>query len=133
MFHKIASQKERFMIRGSVQRSYLLVLWVQVPPLQFSVWQCSYIRQPLEVTLRLKARKVCEPVRMTLRMTKTVPITGKKGNGKEVCRLADEVDKWRSWNDDKPGGARTSGFMRDSGYTSPRLSAGIGMSTQPKS
>jgi len=41
----------------SVQRSYLLVLWVQVPPLQFSVWQCSYIRQPLGVTLRLKARK----------------------------------------------------------------------------
>jgi hypothetical protein len=31
----------------SVQRSYLLVLWVRVPPLQFSVWQCSYIRQPL--------------------------------------------------------------------------------------
>jgi hypothetical protein len=34
-----------------------------------------------------KARKVCKPVRMTLRMTKTVPIT-EKGNGKEVCRLA---------------------------------------------
>ncbi|RCV64096.1 hypothetical protein C5S53_10535 [Methanophagales archaeon] len=44
-------------LRESVQRSYLLVLWVQVPPLQFSVWQCSYIRQPLGVTLRLKARK----------------------------------------------------------------------------
>jgi hypothetical protein len=43
-----------------------------------------------------KARKVCEPVRMTLRMTKTVPITEKKGNGKEVCRLADEVAKRRS-------------------------------------
>jgi len=57
-----------------------------------------------------KALKVCEPVRMTLRMTKTVPITGKKGNGKEVCRLADEVAKRRSWDDDKPGGARTSGF-----------------------
>ena len=42
-----------------------------------------------------KARKVCEPVRMTLRMTKTVPIT-EKGNGKEVCRLADEVGKWGS-------------------------------------
>jgi hypothetical protein len=34
--------------KGLVQRSYLLVLWVQVPPLQFSVWQCSYIRQWLE-------------------------------------------------------------------------------------
>jgi len=33
--------------KGLVQRSYLLVLWVQVPPLQFSVWQCSYIRQSL--------------------------------------------------------------------------------------
>jgi hypothetical protein len=42
-----------------------------------------------------KARKVCEPVRMTLRMTKTVPIT-EDGNGKEVCRLADEVAKRRS-------------------------------------
>jgi hypothetical protein len=43
--------------KGMVQRSYLLVLWVQVPPLQFSVWQCSYIQQPLGVTLRLKAWK----------------------------------------------------------------------------
>jgi len=34
--------------KGLVQRSYLLVLWVQVPPLQFSVWQCSYTRQWLE-------------------------------------------------------------------------------------
>jgi hypothetical protein len=34
-------------------------------------------------------------------MTKTVPIT-EKGNGKEVCRLADEVAKQRSWDDDKP-------------------------------
>jgi len=33
-------------------------------------------------------------------MTKTVPITGKKGNGKEVCRLADEVAKRRSWDND---------------------------------
>ena len=33
--------------KGLVQRSYLLVLWVQVPPLQFSAWQCSYIRQSL--------------------------------------------------------------------------------------
>ena len=49
----------------------------------------------LERTAEKKARKVCEPVRMTLRMTKTVPIT-EKGNGKEVCRLADEVGKWGS-------------------------------------
>jgi hypothetical protein len=84
-----------------VQRSYLLVLWVQVLPLQFSVWQCSYLYPTVVgVTLRLKARKVCEPVRMTLRMTKTVPITEKKGNGKEVCRLADEVVKRRSWDND---------------------------------
>ena len=34
--------------KGLVQRSYLLVLRVQVPPLQFSVWQCSYTRQWLE-------------------------------------------------------------------------------------
>ena len=27
--------------REAVQRSYLLVLWVQVPPLQFSVWLIS--------------------------------------------------------------------------------------------
>jgi len=64
--------------------------------------------------------------------TKTVPIT-EEGNGKEVWRLADEVDKRRSQDDDKPGGARTSGFRRDSGYTSSRLSAGIGMLIQPKS
>ncbi len=75
-----------------------------------------------------KARKVCEPVRMALRMTKTVPIT-EKGNGKEVCRLADEVAKRRSRGDDKPGGARTSGFRRDSGDKSSRLSAGIRMLT----
>ena len=79
-----------------------------------------------------KARKVCEPVRMILRMTKTVPIT-EEGNGKEVCRLADEVDKRRSQDDDKPGGARTSGFRRDSGDKSSRLSAGIWMLTKPKS
>jgi len=79
-----------------------------------------------------KARKVCEPVRMTLRMTKTVPIT-EKGNGKEVRRLADGVDKLRSQGDDKLGGARTSGFRRDSGETSPRPSAGIGMLAKPKS
>jgi len=69
---------------------------------------------------------------MTLRMTKTVPIT-EKGNGTEVCRLADEVAKRRSWGDDKPGGARTSGFRRDSGDTSSRLRAGIWMVTQPTS
>jgi len=80
-----------------------------------------------------KARKVCEPVRMTLRMTKTVPITKKKGNGKEVCRLADEVAKRRNRDDDKPGGARTSGFRRDSGDTFSGLSAGIWMLTKPKS
>ena len=34
---------------------------------------------------------------------------------------------------DKLGGARTSGFRRDSGNTSPRLSAGIWMLTKPKS
>ena len=34
--------------KGLVQQSYLLVLWVQVSPLQFSVWQCSYTRQWLE-------------------------------------------------------------------------------------
>ena len=65
-------------------------------------------------------------------MTKTVPIT-EKGNGKEVCRLADEVDKWGSQDDDKPGGARTSGFRRDSGDTSLGLSAGIWMLTKPMS
>jgi hypothetical protein len=65
-------------------------------------------------------------------MTKTVPIT-KEGNGKDVCRLADEVGKRRSWDDDKPGGARTSGFRRDSGGTSSGLSAGIWMLTKPKS
>jgi hypothetical protein len=58
-------------------------------------------------------------------MTKTVPIT-EEGNGREVCRLADEVDKRRSQDDDKPGGARTSGFRRDSGDTSSGLSAGHG-------
>jgi len=79
-----------------------------------------------------KARKVCKPVRITLRMTKTVPIT-EKGNGKEVCRLADEGDKWGSQDDDKPGGARTSGFRRDSGDTSLGLSAGIWMLTKPMS
>ena len=34
--------------KGLVQQSYLLVLWVQVSPLQFSVWQYSYTRQWLE-------------------------------------------------------------------------------------
>ena len=53
----------------------------------------------------------------------------KKGNGKEVCRLADEVAKRRSRGDDKPGGARTSGFRRDSGDKSSRLSAGLRMLT----
>lgn len=65
-------------------------------------------------------------------MTKTVPIT-EQGNGKEVRRLADGVDKLRSQGDDKLGGARTSGFRRDSGETSPGLSAGIGMLAKPKS
>jgi len=65
-------------------------------------------------------------------MTKTVPIT-EKGNGKEVCRLADEVGKWRSQGDDKLGGARTSGFRRDSGDTSSRLSAGMRMLIKPMS
>lgn len=63
-------------------------------------------------------------------MTKTVSIT-EKGNEKEVCRPADEVDKWGSQDDDKPGRARTSGFRRDSGDTSSRLSAGIWMLTKP--
>ena len=58
-----------------------------------------------------KARKVCEPVRMTLRMTKTIPIT-EEGSGMEVYRLADETDKRGSQDDDKPGGARVSGFRR---------------------
>jgi hypothetical protein len=65
-------------------------------------------------------------------MTKTVPIT-EEGNGKDVCRLADEVAKRRSWDDDKLGGARTSGFRRDSGDTSSRLSVGIWMLMKPKS
>jgi hypothetical protein len=65
-------------------------------------------------------------------MTKTVPIT-EEGNGKEVCRLADEVAKRRGQDDDKPDGARTSGFRRDRGYTSFRLRAGIWMLTQPTS
>jgi len=65
-------------------------------------------------------------------MTKTVPIT-EEGNGKEVCRLADEVDKRGSRDDDKPVGARASGFRRDRGDTCSRLSAGIVMLTQPKS
>jgi hypothetical protein len=65
-------------------------------------------------------------------MTKTVPIT-EKGNGKEVCRLADGVDKRRSWDNDKPGGARTSGFRRDCGDTSFGLSAKIWVLTKPKS
>ena len=45
----IVPEKQGNACRGKelVQRSYLLVLWVQVPPLQFSVWQCSYIRQSL--------------------------------------------------------------------------------------
>ncbi|GFP32925.1 hypothetical protein HKBW3S42_01234 [Candidatus Hakubella thermalkaliphila] len=65
-------------------------------------------------------------------MTKTVPIT-KEGNGKEVCRLTDEVNKWRSQDNDKLGGARTSGFRRDSGNTSPRLRTGIRMIIKPMS
>jgi hypothetical protein len=64
-------------------------------------------------------------------MTKTVPIT-EEGNGKAVRRLADEVAKQRSQDDDKPGGARTSGFWRDRGYTSSRLITGIRMLAQPK-
>jgi hypothetical protein len=47
--------------------------------------------------------------------------------------VADEVAKRRSWDDDKPGGARTSGFRRDSGDTSSGLSAKIWMLTKPKS
>jgi hypothetical protein len=56
------------------------------------------------------SRKSSEGIRTSLddpKRTKTVPIT-EEGNGKEVCRLGDEVDKRRSQDDDKPGGARTS-------------------------
>jgi hypothetical protein len=186
-----------------VQRSYLLVLWVQVPPLQFSVgnvvisdsswsdpvaessevkafyWEASnqkgrsesernrrrnthhcscqvssalrrWLLSLLEETEGCtqgsyrrteggnsgeKSRESSEGLRTSQDdpgMTKTVPIT-EEGNGKVVCRLADEVAKRRGQDDDKPDGARTSGFRRDSGYTSSRLRAGIWMLTQPKS
>jgi len=58
-------------------------------------------------------------------MTKTVSIT-EEGNGTEVCRLADEVAKWRSQDDGKLDGARTSGFRRDSENAFSRLRAGGG-------
>ena len=189
--------------RETVQRSYLLVLWVQVPPLQFSVgnvvisdsgwsdpmaessevkafyreasnqkgrsesernrrrneYRCScqvswvsrrWLLSLLEETegctqgsyRRVEggnsgenSRESTEGLRTSQDdpgMTKTVPIT-EEGNGKEVCRLADEVDKRRSQEDDKLGGARTSGFRRDGGDTSSGHSAGIWMLTKPKS
>ncbi len=110
-----------------MQRSYLLVLWVEVPPLQFSVGKVvipdSGWSDPMAESSEGLRTSQDDPIK-----TKTVPIN-EEGNGTEVCRLADEVDKRRSQDDDKPGGARTSGFRRDSGYTSSRLSAGIGMLT----
>jgi hypothetical protein len=156
---------------GAVQRSYLLVLWVQVPPLQFSVgnvvipdsgWsdpmaESSEVNAFYWAASNQKGRSESErnrhrntyhcscqvswprddgyyPCWKKLRdaHTKTVPIT-EEGNGKEVCRLADEVAKLRDQDDDKPGGARTSGFRRDNGNTSSRLRARIWMLTQPKS
>jgi hypothetical protein len=151
---------------GVVQRSYLLVLWVEVPPLQFSVGNVvipdSCWSDPMAESSEVKAfyrgasnqkdrsesernrrRNTCHcscqvsfaPRQWLLslleetevctqgsyrrteggnsgensresseglqtsqddpRMTKTVPIT-EEGNGKEVCRLADEVGKRRS-------------------------------------
>ena len=152
--------------REAVQRSYLLVLWVQVPPLQFSVgnvvisdsgWSdpmaessevkafyreasnqkgrsesernrrrnirycsCQVSSAPRRWLLSLleetegctqgsyrrteggnsgeNSRESSEGLRTSQDdpgMTKTVPIT-EEGNGKEVCRLADEVGKWGS-------------------------------------
>jgi hypothetical protein len=70
-----------------VQRSYLLVLWVQVPPLQFSVGNVvipdSSWSDPMAESSEGLQTSQDDP-----RMTKTVPIT-EEGNGKEVCRLAD--------------------------------------------
>jgi hypothetical protein len=181
--------------QGVVQRSYLLVLWVQVSPLQFSVgnvvisdsswsdpmaessevkafyWEASnqkgrsesernrrrnipycscqvssasrrWLLSLLEETEGCtqgsywrteggnsgkNSRESSEGLRTSQDdpgMTKTVPIT-EEGNGKVVGRLVDEVAKRRGQDDDKPDGARTSGFRRDRGYTSSRLRAGI--------
>ena len=75
--------------QGVVQRSYLLVLWVQVPPLQFSVGNVvisdSSWSDPMAESSEGPRTSQDDP-----KMTKTVPIT-EEGNGKEVCRLADEV------------------------------------------
>lgn len=65
-------------------------------------------------------------------MTKTISIT-EKGSGMEIYRLADEVDKRRSQDNDKLGRARTPGFRGDSEDTSSRLRAGIMVLTKSQS